>query len=592
MSFGAMAGWQGLLLIGGAAAAAVWLFYIKVRPPRINVPSLLLWRRVLDHKRELTWWERVRKAVSLAVTIAVALALAIALTRPGPSASGAGARTGGVGRVLIVVDSSWSMAARSSKGGTRWARALADAHAIASASSSGEVALATTADGLVEAPTSDIALIDTAIDDLQPAGGDTNDFPRVAGASAVHFITDGAVARTIDPSVIVHSVFDAAPNVAVTALELRPAAAAGSAGEAYLEVANYAPNAQSVRLVLTRGAATVVDTSASMGPGEVARRSVPLDLEGDPELRARVSAPDNVMTEDDEADAWIGGASPILVAIVSDQPAMLSTLLQHVPNLRTAIVSPAQYRPGREDVAIFDRWLPDTAPKRPALVVAPPGAEWLGKVGAEERQPKWVGVSNHPVLAGVDAATIDIKRARSFEGGDIDVIARSETGTALLGVTDRPDRRAVVLTFGAADSNLAFAPAFPVLVANAIEWLARPIEGSTRRPGPIALTPGTTRVTAPDNSVVPLSRVGSSVSARLTQPGFYTIEAGGARSTVGVNIGSPEVSNLQHTSLGNRGAGVVVAGSGSSHAWWLYAVIAAFLLVAAEWWTWQRRITV
>src|SRR5262245_11395566 len=154
-----MAGWQALLLIGGAAAAAAWLFFVKVRPPRIDVPSLLLWRRVLDHARELTWWERVRKAVSLVATVLVAFALALALTRPGPSVTGASGSGASVGRVLIVLDSSWSMAARSSRGGTRWSRALADAHAIAAASSGGEVALATTADGLIEAPTTDLALI-------------------------------------------------------------------------------------------------------------------------------------------------------------------------------------------------------------------------------------------------------------------------------------------------------------------------------------------------------------------------------------------------------------------------------------------------
>ena len=83
MSFGAMAWWQALLLLAGAAALAVWLFRLKVRPPRIAVPTLFLWRRVLDETRELTWWERVRRAVSLAVTVLIAVALALAVTRPG-----------------------------------------------------------------------------------------------------------------------------------------------------------------------------------------------------------------------------------------------------------------------------------------------------------------------------------------------------------------------------------------------------------------------------------------------------------------------------------------------------------------------------
>jgi hypothetical protein len=118
MSFGAMAAWQALALVAVAAAAAAAIFLVKVRPPRVQVPSLLLWRRVFDHARELTWWERVRRAVSLVATVLIALALALAVTRPGPRR---GPTSGG--RTLIVLDSSWSMAARTSSGETRWQRA-------------------------------------------------------------------------------------------------------------------------------------------------------------------------------------------------------------------------------------------------------------------------------------------------------------------------------------------------------------------------------------------------------------------------------------------------------------------------------------
>src|SRR5262245_52393819 len=119
MSFGAMAVWQALLLVGAGAVAAWLLFRVKVRPPKVQVPTLLLWRKVFDHAREMTWWERVRRAVSLAATVIIAVVLALAVTRPGP-------RTGpsSQGRTLIVLDSSWSMAARTPNGETRWKRAV------------------------------------------------------------------------------------------------------------------------------------------------------------------------------------------------------------------------------------------------------------------------------------------------------------------------------------------------------------------------------------------------------------------------------------------------------------------------------------
>ena len=115
-----MAAWQGWLLAIAAAAAAGGLFLVKVRPPRVVVPSLLFWTKVLDESRERTLWERIRRAVSFVVTVVVALALAFALARPSrtpQAAAAAGAPRSG--RVLIVLDSSWSMLARTRSGETR-----------------------------------------------------------------------------------------------------------------------------------------------------------------------------------------------------------------------------------------------------------------------------------------------------------------------------------------------------------------------------------------------------------------------------------------------------------------------------------------
>ena len=86
MTFGAVPAWLGWLILAAAGALAVRLFLVKLRPPRMLIPSLLLWRRVLDDAREQTLWERIRRAVSLVVTVLVALTLALAAVRPGRSA--------------------------------------------------------------------------------------------------------------------------------------------------------------------------------------------------------------------------------------------------------------------------------------------------------------------------------------------------------------------------------------------------------------------------------------------------------------------------------------------------------------------------
>ena len=94
MTFGALSAWEAWTLLAAAGALATALFFIKLRPPRILIPSLSLWQRVLGASRELTLWERIRRAVSLAVTIAIAVVLALAVLRPS-RIGGAGATARG-----------------------------------------------------------------------------------------------------------------------------------------------------------------------------------------------------------------------------------------------------------------------------------------------------------------------------------------------------------------------------------------------------------------------------------------------------------------------------------------------------------------
>jgi hypothetical protein len=59
-----------------------------------------------------------------------------------------------------------------------------------------------------------------------------------------------------------------------------------------------------------------------------------------------------------------------------------------------------------------------------------------------------------------------------------------------------------------------------------------------------------------------------------------------------VNISDPQLSNLSRTTPAVSGRVVTVAAGASGAPWWVYFAVAALVLALAEWWTWQRRITV
>ncbi len=542
-----MAAWQAWLLLAGAMALAAGLFLIKLRPPRLLVPSLLLWRRVLDQSRELTLWERIRRAVSLALTVLIALALALAATRPGRVEGAADVATG---RLLIVLDSSWSMQARTSSGETRWERGIAEARRLLAAGSGGEIALASTADGLIEGPTTDSTLIETALDRARPGADEGAAWPRLAGAPSVHFVTDGATPRPLDSSVIVHSVFEPAANVGITAFEVRPSLAAASAGDAYLEIANFAPVPQQVRLTIVRGQATIFNSEFDVAASEALRQVVPIARGGDPLLRARVETRTsalNALGVDDEAVIWVDRAVPLQVTVAGPETAWLRTALERNPDVAATFVTPDAYAeaaaPARADVLIFDGWAPQDPPRRPAILFAPPATTpWLagepedGVPGVptgvpDELRPRWDVPGSHRVVQGVDPFTLTIARARTYGSPALVPVARSSRGTPLVYVSESRDRRLVVVTFGAGESNLASAPGFPVLMANALEWAARPAASSARSPGLATFEPGIMSVTGPDGSAVPLSRVGDRPVGVLRAPGLYVAEGGGSRST-------------------------------------------------------------
>ena len=593
MTFATLATWQGWLVLAAAGALAAALFLIKLRPPRILIPSLSLWQRVLDASPEVTRWEKIRRAVSLIVTILIAIALGFAVVRP-TRLSGAGAA--GRGRTLIVLDSSWSMLARTPGRETRWDRAIAEARRIATTTE--QVAIATTADGLVQGLTDDAVLVESALGRLSPAGyGDTS-WPAVSGIESVHFITDGAVPRHLDPSVVVHSVFEPVGNVAITAFDVRPTLAASrrgpdaEVGTAYLEVANFSPKPQTVRITMLRGKTTIADSRTDLSAGEAYRQIVPLARRGDPDLHAHVEAPDNALDVDDDGFAWIARARALSVVVVGEHTEWLRRLIAGDPDVRAVFVTPSTYRAAGEDVAIFDRWAPSSLSSTPALYFAPPGdTPWLPAAAGDERRPHWDAAGAHPVLAGVDPITLRVDHARDCSSSLLTPVARSTKGTPLVCVGESADRRAIVVGFGPSDSNLASAPAFPVLVANAIEWLGRPqMTDLSLRPGLTSFTEAS-RVTRADGESVPLTGMQGSAIGLLASPGLYGIQNAGARNTIAVNAADPQRSNVARTTLA-ADANVARPRGSLERPWWLAAALLAFVLAFAEWWTWQRRVTV
>lgn len=582
MTFQALSAFWGWTLVAAAVAVAAALFFLRPRPPREVVSSLIVWDALLGASGDRERRERVRLLISRVMTCFIAGAMALAIARP---VFGTSPR---IVRRLLVLDSSWSMAARTSTGETRWQRAVAAATAMVERRD-GPVALATTMDGVVQGFTTEDALLARALARLEPGGGGSQ-IPRPIDADEVHLFTDGATPLAPLAEDVVHSVFEPADNVAIVAFDVKVQGPARAA-EVYLAIVNDASRAQTCRVTMTRGTAVVWQEEWPLESGQTKGRALPIDLAGDPRLHLRVDAPSDALDVDDEAGAWLWQSEPLQVGVIGPDAGLVEALSAE-PGVRVQVVAPANFASTDVDVWVLNQWKPDAVPDRPALLIDPPSGGWVGAASPAEVSPTWPSTIGGGLTAGVDPTSVRLGPAHGLGWAALDSRVVSMRGTPLVSEADTPAGPVLVWHFSLASSNLSDSSAFPVLIGNAIDALGRPWAGVRQMPGRIALPAGTTRVVRANGTYVPLTRAAERVSADLRRPGLYRVTAG-RRSTVvsvGQDAGAQGVGLRRTTLLPSAQTGGRPAWTWA-WAWWSVLAAIALVFVTIEWVTWQRRVT-
>ena len=592
MIFGALSGWAVAAMAIGAIAVASALFFMKVRHPRVLVPSLLLWRRVLDDDRDVSFWEKVRKAVSYAIAILVPLLIVLALGRPERASAGAVA-----GPLTIVVDSSLSMLAERPDGRTRWEAAKSRAIALAG---DDEVTILTTADGIVAGPTSDRETLRVGLNDVAPA--EPGPFPTgsvglrpdgTTGGQTI-FLTDGVTPYDVPAGVRVESVFAAADNAAITAFDVRRDFREPGRYEAYVEIGNYSEAPRQVTLAVDVGARRIYEQGVQLGADEIVRLSLPFEAGEGGAVKAELAGLDDAVAEDDEAHAWVASARPEAVTLVTRRNPPLEELLTVDPTVTLSRIEPEQYRDSAEGVVIFDRWAPETAPRRPAIFLAPPAVPWLALAGAPERNATWSRADeSHAAVRGVDGRTVRFDEVNQYaleSGGGWTPVAFTGSGNPLVAVREQGGVSQALVTFDLTRGNIANDPAFPVLIGDLLNWFERTPPVRVEAPGAVRLPGEVTRVRrAGASRDIEIRRLGDLAIADLREPGVYIAERPAGQIAIAINAGSRASSNVRQSSRPqDAGPGAPRASSGL----WIWLVAFALILFAAEFYTWHRRITV
>lgn len=630
MKFLGLAAGPAWLLLAGSALAVVLFYLLKPSPRRLLIASNVIWQRMLrarKHEPErLRWW------ISLLLALVIALALALALTRPEITALGGTAEDR-----VIVVDNSPSMAARSADGRTRLQHALDRAADIVRTGGTGSRFLV--ADTMHQLPAAGFVSRASALARLrtiEPRAGavpwfpDAGHAPSQAGADTgttnpetppanprhVWLVTDGVVPLQPPIGTQVVSVFQSAPNVGITAFEVRALPADARRHEAFIAVTNAAAGSTQVEVQLAGTGGAQVSRPLRV-PGN-ATAGVVLDASGFGEgpLRARVRAEADAFDLDDTAYAYLPGKSRVRLALVTPGNAELTRALRLLPRIDLEVLNPARLRDlGRFDAAILDRVTPGQAPPVPALLIAPGRPSWLAARSSEvndTRVERWDAA--HPLFSGVALRDVLIDRATPLLANDVTTsqaavtarprpagtartlalaaIARAPGSEALMLVT-QTGRRMAVLSFALEASNFAMQPSFPGFLANTVDWLTHEPRASTQRLGLVSLPLPGAQVLDLDGNAVQTRQVPGATLFDASRPGLYTAVAQDQRVRVAVNVQDARVTAINDTHAAPGASPPAAAGRAG---WmldpWLALLLLAATLLSLEWWSYHRRVTV
>jgi len=584
MRFLALTGGQTALLGLLTAATIIALYFLKLRHRRVFVSSSLLWHRVLDDRQSHSLMEKLRRIISIIIAVTIALLIAISLARPEIEAL-----TGKNERIVIVMDTSPTMGTHTSDGKTRWDHAVAQANSLlTSGGPTTEFRISDSSGRIASSFTTDRNEIRDLLSKMKPVAADPQ-MPKVdATDSLVYFVSDGVTIPQVPKEVKRISVFEKANNVGITAFELRTRPSIPPVYDAYLEVQNFGGEPVQADITVSGVGGQRISRSLNLAAEESFQETFDLTpFEGGP-IRATAESKNDSLPADDIAFAYLPIKRRSRTLLVTKGNTYLQTLLKLDSFVDLTVVDPASFKEGDFDAYVFDRFAPPTVPARPSLIIGAPDAPWLRPgQGVIQKPPITTWSESHPIMQFVSVHDMTIERAVRIDARDLTVVAASNQ-TPLIVASDRP--RWVMLAFDLDSTDFPFHVGFPVFVDNVLAWFSRDQLAIHRVPGTIEVPLQNAQIRSIDNKTIEAQpQLGKTVFEAI-EPGLYTATQGDARIRIAVNLSNREFSDVNRSAF--RNDAIPVSGQRLlKRELWFYMLFVAIVLIAGEWFTYHKRIT-
>jgi hypothetical protein len=617
--FNLLGGWLFLLLI-----PLVVFYFLKLKRPRLEIPSLALWQQVIQDRRVNSPFQRFKRNLLLLLQILLLLLLVLAVMQPFIQSADDRADM-----LPVLIDCSASMGALDGPNGqTRLEEAKKEVRKLIDnllpTQRLSLISFSSTARRLTDF-TGNKRVLHAALDKIEvtPVPSKVTDALRMAQALALSakietivVLTDGNIPAQVDFELPFNVNYQRLPaggaNIGITSLNARRADA--GVWDVFVRIEGSSAKRMAAKVELVQDGKLVGNEQVVLDSGESQRLVFQVESERPVELEVRMKPVGfDSLESDNVAYLDLPAARPLVTYCSPDLASYRHALMAHkevalFPNDDgTGALSPDQ----SADLLIADS-VADGAPEATIAVyvgVVPEDVKTL--VGVDAGLAEVIDWKrSEPLLQHVQLADVQIGDVpkygddvgeEDFEQLGYEVIAHGRLGPLIL-KKRIGQQQLFYLLFHTDRSTLPYRIGFPILVANVVQIALQQAELSEVRAQPTGLLPekkykeeSEYRITGPDGRRFSgkTNTEGLLTGIPAPQVGRYTIAEGSKQiDSIGVSLLSADETNLGSVEkIQFRELSVAAAGEKIDSDWplWSYIAAGALCLLLFEWWYFQRR---
>ena len=624
------------LLLFGLAAPIVLLYILKLRRRREPVSTLMFWEQLFKEKQTTSLFQKLKHLLSLLLQLLFLTLLVLAIARPQFAFITKAAR-----HVILIIDHSASMNSLESSDEEQESNPAASNSRLESAKQRAlrmveglrfmdeMMVISCHAKLTIHSPfTNHQKSLRQAIQSIQPTDINTDLEPALDLAYAVartkpsaeivifsdfQAVSEDILTRLQTPGeeIALHpiQVGTVSDNVGITQFRVRKSLVNAFDYQTLLTVVNASEEEKRCNVELYFNEDLFDVRPYTLAPGESKSEIFGnFTFEGG-QLKAVLDVADALHT-DNVAYAALPKRERMPVLLVTEENPFLEKALSVDEKLNLSVTTPEGYDPNTTGyhVVIFDRYSPPTLGDGNYMIIHPPKnspapASW--EIGDSLETPiitDWE--RTHPILRHVHLENVQIGEAYQVTPPvTAEVLARSFEDPVLF-VEVTPNRKIVFAAIDILQSDLPLRIAFPVIIANTIQWFQESsgIEEYHLHTGEVLTwkvdsdrtdISTSVTITGPGDRTWEIAAEGDRILFDQTEiAGFYTLKIGDDEKMWAVNLSDESESHIgpDDTIEGMLTADVTLSGSSLlRYPPWVYLVFLAAVLSVVEWFLYQRR---